>query len=1443
MYKKRYHLKSRTRKIGIALLSGVMALSLGLAAACTTTDDNDDSSSGETTSSTTDKQTILNGNFEFFGDSKDKTHIIYTPDSWTASAAGRTNYVMNGIINTSKAGWGKMAADDLAERLEYNDELDTDDEDYEDEYVDYNGMRVRDILYANPHTALYEDAEDGDKALISNPYTHNMIVEGEPGEEKYYYLNDDGEKTALVEGDDGLFYKDKDKEEVFESHVLMLHNYVNSDVDKTEGTDGEQVYDYDSYGTAQTYTSASTVTLEPNTAAEISVWVKTSDLMFDRNGETPSEALGAFVTVTQTVGGNEIDEFTIDAINTAGVTDNNGWVQFTIFVQGCDFAASTVQVELGLGHAKDSDDFSETVEGYAFFDDLTCTLYPSMEDSENYNDAKDGGELDGTTCTLMSEADEKIFSYDDHKQDGYYYIDLASGSSKDATAIGSATVSAQLTEDDDHYVTSSKQPSFYGVTEKTAEKGLLNHNLDISTANDVVAAFDLADIAASIKSASSAVPGASKYTSRITDALESASALPGADENGKALMILSSRGAAYTANITGTEVDGKNTFTVGAEEYKIVSFWVKTSDMDGFSAATIRLYDVADDDTSASLAVDTTDVTFDVGDEKDIYNGWVQCFFFVSNPLEEEKTFAIDFSFGNSAIKDTTASSYKSGYAALTNIQTFDITDKDIFSLATTGTYAASFSFETTDNTSNNVMDEVYGALSNEIKNNLVSRPASYNGVNGASASVVYKDKVDSAGYDKRNGNEYAGLVNKEYFKNYLENASQDNSKFAWLEAVLDQPITAEVIANAEQIWNELFGTETIQPLLIVNAVRTIGETAAMNYGFIADDSTTVASSGYQAITVRVKVSKGAVAYVYLTDPKDNTEISSFELPAYSFWYDSLGNVLDGEPDYDDDNYDTRDHVVYYLQDNGLYQDKEGKLFANMYNYTRQYTDEQASYYAKGASEATSFEDLDENTIYYISAEEAKKDNGVQSPHYLAATNSDGTETKVFSYFDGAYHYIISEKDDDGNVTISYSDPVENFDTSKAALRYDNTASGRQLLTVIDGRYDINGKLFGGYDPNNLSDDQLDTLGFDANGNYVADEWQTVTFFVHTGDESKSYNVELWSGERDESGVSADGDGFVANKQTGSVPGSYVAFDYSNITVDSDSYTGLITEYTDNVIRKYVELFSSKGLLDKGTVAEAGKNIAYFEELFDGFVADGKLKDADRPTAYDAMYYTYSLYDDAGYIPYNADTAAEGETGYDYSADDYSETLVYLAYNDEGNNSTNVFVDFSATNVTVEKGTADSDEDTDDEETTNNTNVWLLVASILLAVALIFTLLSMLVRDLLKRKRKTRKHTERNVYAGKRKHYIRKLGLVEEAPATDGEGEANADVTEADVQPKESETQAPAEEQQPADGEEQAPAEEQPEESAEAAEADEAAPEQTEESPAESEGDKPEENK
>ena len=158
------------------------------------------------------------------------------------------------------------------------------------------------------------------------------------------------------------------------------------------------------------------------------------------------------------------------------------------------------------------------------------------------------------------------------------------------------------------------------------------------------------------------------------------------------------------------------------------------------------------------------------------------------------------------------------------------------------------------------------------------------------------------------------------------------------------------------------------------------------------------------------------------------------------------------------------------------------------------------------------------------------------------------------------------------------------------------------------------------------------------------------------------------------------------------------------------------------------------------------------------------------------------------------------------------------------------------TDVTVDKGTSSITDDDEEETTTSNTNVWLLVASIVLAVALIFTLISMFIRDLLSKRRRNRTHTERNVYAGKRKHFIRKLGLTEETPATDDGAEAPADNTAA---PAEAPAEVPAE----------APAEETPAENTAEVEVDaEQTPAENAESNAEntsapSEGDKPEENK
>ena len=1363
MYRKRYHLKSGWRKLSVALLSGVMAVSLGFAAACAAEEDDDDK---ETTSSSTDTQTILNGNFEFFDDSDENTHIIYTPNSWSQSTSGQTNYSMNGIIDTSASGWDTISADDLAARLEYNYNLDEDDDNYDDLYVDYNGMRERDIPYANPHAALDDDAADEDKALIDNPLTHDVITAGSGNTATY--VDENGETVTLYADEEGNYYTDSELTTPYESHVLMIHNYRNIDY---------------RYGTAQSYSSSSTVTLEPNTAAEISVWVKTSDLVYNRDGETPEEGLGAYIAVEQTVGSTSIDTFYIEAINTAGITENNGWVQYTIFVQGCDFAASTISVEVGLGRADDDDDYSKVLEGYAFFDDITCTLYPDISDSENYNAALDAGYLrdegtaSDTVCTITDSDDEKVFVYDNFKNnagfadgDGRnFLIDLAWRQAREDSALNSSTTEAALTVDDDNYVTSSSTPSFVNVGTKNNGNVHLNTGLDISTANDVIAAFTLGNLSQQI-SDNRNIAGVGNYASTIENVLSGALSLPGADSNTTALMLLSSRGAAYTASVSGSG----NSFTVEGGGHKIVSMWVKTSDMDGFSAATITVYDEADEETSASLSVDSTGVTFDVGDEEDIYGGWVQCFFYVENPLDVEKTFRIDFSFGNSSINGTTAASYKAGYAAVSNIQTFDV-EEDVFDLATTGSYAASFSFESTDNRENSYFDSVYGALNNNIESN-ISRPSSYNGAYGASASVVYKDEIYPDGYDGRNNNENAGLVNQDYFYSYIENAKEDSSSYVWLTELLASKgmslSSINAATAAAEAWNEIFGSETIQPLLIVNTVKVFAENniAGMNYGFMAGEATSVSSSSYQAISVRVKVSAGAVAYVYLTEDGNRTEISSFALPSYSFWYDNLGNVLDGEPDYDDDSYDARDHIVYYLRSDGLYEDSEGNLFANMYNYSREYYDETVEYYAEGESQPTAFEDIDSDKVYYISAADAAS-GGVQAPHYLVA-EGDGSTTRVFRYTDGEYRYIITETDSDGNSTISYSEPVSNFVIGEGgvSLRYDNTDSAKQLYASVDARYDAQGRLFGGATAETAD---TDNLGYDAEGNYVADSWQTVTFYVHTGDEEVSYSLELWSGARESSGVTADGGNYTVNSD-GSVPGSYVMFDHSDVTVDESSFTSRADAYASDIIEQYIELFEREGLLTEGSIDSSDDNISYYEEKFAEFVASGDLSESDRPAGYDALYYTYSLYDDAGYIPFNGDTAADDETGYDYNAEDYEETLSFLSVKDYEHNAVNVFVDYSTTDVSVDIGTSDETGDSDDStDTTSDTNVWLLIASIILAAALIFTMISILIRDMLK-KRRRKKQFVKNVYSGKRKHYIRKLGITESVVETGEEETAES---------------------------------------------------------------------
>ena len=118
---------------------------------------------------------------------------------------------------------------------------------------------------------------------------------------------------------------------------------------------------------------------------------------------------------------------------------------------------------------------------------------------------------------------------------------------------------------------------------------------------------------------------------------------------------------------------------------------------------------------------------------------------------------------------------------------------------------------------------------------------------------------------------------------------------------------------------NKSYG-EATQPLLIYNK-------EAGAYGFISTKSSSI--SAYTAISVRVKVSAGATATVYLVDTSDNSVLSIDR--RVSYWYDKDGNVCKADPNSADFK---KSVIVLELQDNGLWQAPNGgDYYANLKAY------------------------------------------------------------------------------------------------------------------------------------------------------------------------------------------------------------------------------------------------------------------------------------------------------------------------------------------------------------------------------------------------------------------------------------------------------------------------------------------------------------------------------
>ncbi|MDE7158600.1 MAG: hypothetical protein K2N74_03410 [Clostridiales bacterium] len=1150
----KYFETKKWKKRALAVLSVALsgALSMGILAACASEEPDEEP---EEAVAKTDTQLIKNGDFEFYGEMTkelgDKRSLINTPTSWSFTSGSPSSDTKSGLINVAQDEWDSLTKSSFS-LISADGTANADAISYG--YAHWEEASIYDRLqFVDKYsTAIGELSSSSDESKLFNKYSYSIDFEDVEN-----LRGELGDKVALHDS------------EKTDTGLLMIHN--------SRTSDGVR-------GTAQYYTSSTTVTLKAGTAAELSVWVKTSHLYhYYANNVTDSKTeegkevtegtevtqrAGAYIGVTNTVGGTTLDQMQIKNINTRNVTENNGWQEYKLFIRANTFASTTFRIVLGLGQGS-SDNRYEAVDGYALFDDLSCKIIP---DSEYLTKTADIA----NKCTLDSKADDKKF---------------------DATKLEATSYALDLHADFDELkfdeVTFGLTEETSGNNKYTSEKidGSLNNNAGNGKEDSLTKATEYSGL--------SALATQNGYFKNIYE--NDFKNFPfGTDK--QVVLLLSTNGAAYTATLPE--------ITVAENTRILVSFFVKTSKiMNGRTGASATLID-GENKTAISAFDSTTIDTVDIDDTtEDIYDGWVQCFFFVSNDTDEAKKFHLELSYGPTTIVGTDVHDYGQGYAAFTNFQTRELT-KTQLSYASSGSQAVKTSL-TSSVEDNSRFDGV--SATSDIKTGL-ARPASFTGVVSGSKFLVNGSNVEN----ELPENVYAGLLNSEYADTYKEGSEAWKTKLN------------TIAGSATDWWGGIFGDSenpskvARQPLVIMNT----GSSAAPAYGFF-EQNQTIASNSYQRISMRVKVSKGAKAYLYLIDTSDITEndkLLSPALPSVTYWYDDDGNIVKNDPK--DSKFNAKTDVLFYLQDNGLYKSadsSDNNFYANLHNY------------------------------------EVKDGNLVTAD-----------ETVAFYGHEGVYY-----------TTEAYTQEVKNLPTEHARYEYDKSDLPATVICVE---------------------------GTEKN----AGQWVEVSFYIHTGSNSKSYRLEVWAGERnDYTKTEADGKITVTSGNGKGIPaGGYVFFD-NYASASTSNYDALLKIAADEI---RAELNQGKSAGDEGYIG---------------------AKD-NLPEDY-ALYYTFTFYDANTFLRYdvNEDEDNVGNRYASYEQSAQSEKTVYLLFNDAsgkmtGTPSCSFFLDYEAIETTVTPDALDSDTDDDtDDDTDNDINVGdilLIVSSSLLAVVLLAVIVVLIVR-------------------------------------------------------------------------------------------------------------------
>lgn len=1154
-YMAKFYQSGKWKKRALAVTSVALASAFSMAffAACAEKEEEEED---DTSVSATDTQVIKNGNFEFFDEMDkelaDRRALINSPSSWSFTSGSPSSTVSSGIIDTTAETWLDMTRTGgyAFETYTYTGANNT-----------YDGKEVTTFTSIADAIAHWTDANVSsyDRLYFYEVYQSDIDKLDDNDEQAkffddYKYSADYDDVRYLTEVcANGRDFQLREGAEKDENGVLMIHNLVTSN---------------SVVGTAQYYTSSTTITLSAGTAAEVSVWVRTDNLYhyYSTDDENPTKSgdpadryAGAYIGVTNTVGGTALDQMQIKNVNT-----NGAWEQYTVYVRASTFATSTFKLVLGLGQGSSTDRY-EHVNGYAFFDDVTCKII-SGEEYETAVGSPEAPNEGVKICTVGSlKADKQFDAGDPALADvDTYALDLFAAIDSELLNDGS-TLDIGLT------------------TERSGQ-------IDYTTAR-----FGLDDAEenfAQLTTLSGIAASTNKYLKNVYEN-DLKDKYPFGDD-GQIVMLMSANGAAYTAKLPE--------ITLEAEERTLVSFFVKTSSIpggySGASATVVEVVNGADVNKTSISAFDSTTLpTVDIDDDRtDIYNGWAQCFFFVENGTDKQATFRIELSYGPTKISGTSKTDYADGYAAFTGFKTKSLT-KTEYSYATTGSQAVKASL-TGEVEETKVFDSVSAAAQKDIETGL-ALPSSFTGVLGGSKFVVPGDVEN-----EKPESVYAGLLSSQYAETYY-----GDDTAAWKGFLPNGDAT-----NADDWWTNYFGNAR-QPLVIAN-----GEEAS--YGFISG-SLIVAASSYQKISMRVKVSAGAKAYVYLTDVSSAEKTGSLLTPAapkVTYWYNDYGDICSKDPSSKD--YNAKTDVLFELQKNGLYTKvggEDGVYYANFFNYD---TDSSDNYVTS-----------DGTIAFYYNKE----------------------DQKYYAYYDenkDAYSQVVTAlpaTDDNGNAITRYNYTDTDWTKYGSVIVVDNT----------DG---------------------------------ALTDWVTVSFFVATGNEEKSYRLEVWSGDRLGKDPNPDN--------------SCVFFD-NYVNEDASGNYATVRDEAVGALKL------ANGTSEKDNLSEAV-----------------------------ALYYTFTFYDADFYLRYdeNEDEDKLGNPYGSYTQSTYEEQLIWLSLNDKDGSLMNagpmyaMFLDYTATDVTVTADDLGGTDDTEDTTTnTNNANILLLISSGILAVVLLFVIAAVIVRRVMKK--------------------------------------------------------------------------------------------------------------